>query len=1064
MALAATEPLVKSGDLKSAVEAYRVAIGRLPSAQLPAGKESDDLYSLRKAFIRGVLNETKSGAQAMVNAAAAPATDKPQTPDIRRWWTMGPFENGDWKCYANPPISAAAVDLKQPVGDKTWKQPEAKFYTDQAILDLKGVYNTDNCVVFCYAQIDSASEGPSSLSMGADDGLVVWLNGKKVHEDRDQRGTSPNSIQIPVILKKGVNHLLCMVQNGGGGHGIQCRVLAPGWCEAVMGQVLSLALAHPDQRIEIATALRDLAEGSYQSGRVTEASDMTRLLLRAFPDCWDLCSSLAWNFTRDDRRAQDPVLARQALIWEEATAPMKTNGDYTASWLGDVRNGAANVLVQIGDLETSIEFNRLAQWAYFDIPHQANMWLYLGQRFLDGGYQDRAAQYFKRLLALDSGAPVEPWILNQARDYLALLRGLKNTSRPLAMSFDSVLALRLAERSIEEKDYQRAINGFQQAIANSPGQVVPISGGRYQGLAMWCAERMRNFPQAGVDAYRASQGTAATQAMAQAATRDDIDAMERVACLYPISAQAVDAFIWLAKRYVASGADALAASTIQRLVTDFALAESVQSQLLSIALRSAAKSGQRRMFAELAADFTAIANPVVDGAKVDAKTWVKEAGAPLAIDESDHKAVAAIGVAPLTMLPEQLRDIRRFVKDGARTVHMVPRAGVGSGMAYVHTGIDGVLMDLATGAVRWRTESARDADRLLTDGGFTGMPDAGSIIAVDRCVTRVRRDGRWCLEARDIVTGKVAWSSAGIPELAGMNACSSPASDGVRVLALFNNPSTQLAAVAFCLSDGHLSWYTALPVSAGVGGLYSISEAGFNLAAPTISGRDAYVVNEGGSVLAIDAASGFVRWISSYANAWGNVYLGGRTAIERLSRPVSRVVVQNNRLYVLPKDTLGLLCLSQVDGSALWRCDFPYGRALTGVAMTRAGERIVLQGNDVRGFDALTGRLVWQWKPLDGATIGIGTMNSSSVTVATALSLNRLSTETGALLESTPWKNLGITGSAPGNLQWVNDRLIACGNTAQARAQVHHAFHQSKRCTGRIQLHIKTPPSPLAQC
>jgi len=795
-----------------------------------------------------------------------------------------------------------------------------------------------------------------------------------------------------------------------------------------MAQIINLAIAHPDRRQEIATAIRDLAEGSYQTGRVTEAVDMTRLLLRAFPDCWDTCSSLAWNFTRDDRRAQDPAMARQAIIWEEATAPMRHNGDYTANWLGDVRNGGANVLVQIGDLETSIAFHRLAQWAYFDVQHQAYMWLYLGQRFLDGGYQDRAAQYFKRLLALDSGTPIEPWIFNQARDYMALLRGLKNTSRPLAMSFDSVLALRLAERSIEDKDYQRAISGFQQAMASGTGQVVPVGGGRFQGLAMWCAERMRNFPQEGIDAYRASQGAAAAQALAQAASRDDLDAMERMVGMYPISEQAVDALIWLTKCYAARGADVLVAATIQRLVTDFSLAESVQSQLLSVALRSSAKSGQRRMFAELAAEFVKIANPVVDGVKVDAKVWVKEAGVPLVAEEPDHKAVAAIGVASLTMLPEQLRDIRRFVKDGARTVHMVPRAGVGSGMAYVHTGIDGVLMDLATGTVRWRTENSRDADRLLSDGGFTGMPDAGSIISGNRCVTRVRRDGRWCLEARDLTTGKVAWSSAGIPELSGMNACSSPASDGVRVLALFNSTSSQLAAVAVRLSDGHLSWHTALPISAGVGGLFSISESGFNLAAPTISGRDAYIVNEGGSVLAIDAASGFVRWVSSYANAWGNVYLGGRTAIERLSRPVSQVVVQNNRLYVLPKDTLGLLCLSQTDGTALWRCDFPYGRALVGVAMTRGGERIVLQGNDVRGFDAVTGRLVWQWKPLDGATIGVGTMNGASVTVATALSLNRLSTETGALLESTPWKTLGITGSAPGNLQWANDRLIACGN------------------------------------
>ncbi len=76
-----------------------------------------------------------------------------------------------------------------------------------------------------------------TLSLGSDDGLKVWLNGKSVFEKRVDRPVAANQDTVVIDLPVGVSHLVMKVSNHGGGHGFYFRKSA----EDVAGVPIDIA-------------------------------------------------------------------------------------------------------------------------------------------------------------------------------------------------------------------------------------------------------------------------------------------------------------------------------------------------------------------------------------------------------------------------------------------------------------------------------------------------------------------------------------------------------------------------------------------------------------------------------------------------------------------------------------------------------------------------------------------------------------------------------------------------------------------------------------------------------
>ncbi|MBM3473356.1 MAG: hypothetical protein FJX75_08825 [Armatimonadetes bacterium] len=195
--------LVEVGEVEKAKGLYREALGNLPAGpeveqvaqELTALGEPVDL-----AALRGFL---------------------------RQWWVIGPFPNEGWSAWDKVffPEQEVVLDKRYDVDGRTlaWK----KQTTDQT-LDLVGPFGGVDAVAqtACYAfaefLIDEAQ--PVTLKIGSDDGVIVWLNGERVHENMVDRGAQVDQDIAHGNARAGVNRLLCKVFNNAGGFNVVVRL------------------------------------------------------------------------------------------------------------------------------------------------------------------------------------------------------------------------------------------------------------------------------------------------------------------------------------------------------------------------------------------------------------------------------------------------------------------------------------------------------------------------------------------------------------------------------------------------------------------------------------------------------------------------------------------------------------------------------------------------------------------------------------------------------------------------------------------------------------------------
>jgi hypothetical protein len=133
---------------------------------------------------------------------------------VRNWQLLGPF-----------PMSAAdgehllakgPIDLKRPQqgidGPVRWERHDS----DSDRIGLAKFFGRRDpvvCYALCWVHSESAHE--VNLSIGSDDGICLWVNGEKVHENRATRGASPGQDAVKTRLKTGWNEVLANVDNRG---------------------------------------------------------------------------------------------------------------------------------------------------------------------------------------------------------------------------------------------------------------------------------------------------------------------------------------------------------------------------------------------------------------------------------------------------------------------------------------------------------------------------------------------------------------------------------------------------------------------------------------------------------------------------------------------------------------------------------------------------------------------------------------------------------------------------------------------------------------------------------
>lgn len=132
----------------------------------------------------------------------------------KTWHIIGPFDNTGGKGFDAVYPPEEEIDLEATYegkgGDVHWKK--ARF-RDGIVYSLNRFGQSDECVCYLHRQIESSKATSVRVSLGSDDGIVVWLNGEKLLARDISRGAAADQDFVTLNLKEGLNDLLLKVTN-----------------------------------------------------------------------------------------------------------------------------------------------------------------------------------------------------------------------------------------------------------------------------------------------------------------------------------------------------------------------------------------------------------------------------------------------------------------------------------------------------------------------------------------------------------------------------------------------------------------------------------------------------------------------------------------------------------------------------------------------------------------------------------------------------------------------------------------------------------------------------------
>jgi hypothetical protein len=152
----------------------------------------------------------------------------------------GPFVNVGFDQKAGPE-GLDSFDAKQQFTHGTAKIDWARKPEWKDGQLFAAVFSAPNSANYLHKVITADAPRDLPLSLGSDDGIKVFLNGKQVHANNIGRAAAADQDKITVKLRKGANHLLLKIHNGGGPSGFYLKANAKAKLEPSIAATASAA-------------------------------------------------------------------------------------------------------------------------------------------------------------------------------------------------------------------------------------------------------------------------------------------------------------------------------------------------------------------------------------------------------------------------------------------------------------------------------------------------------------------------------------------------------------------------------------------------------------------------------------------------------------------------------------------------------------------------------------------------------------------------------------------------------------------------------------------------------
>lgn len=145
-------------------------------------------------------------------------------PTMSSWHMLGPVKGESFNDARDRKFAPErdGVLLEREQEGQSWR--ERKDFSDGAV----HTWNGPNSAFYLHRTLTSKSASKAVLSLGSDDSIAVWLNGKQLLNKNVARGAAAAQEMLTIDLVAGDNELLLKVTNGGGVGGFYFQLWGAG--------------------------------------------------------------------------------------------------------------------------------------------------------------------------------------------------------------------------------------------------------------------------------------------------------------------------------------------------------------------------------------------------------------------------------------------------------------------------------------------------------------------------------------------------------------------------------------------------------------------------------------------------------------------------------------------------------------------------------------------------------------------------------------------------------------------------------------------------------------------
>jgi hypothetical protein len=187
--------------------------------RLPPGGERDLTLRLRPALPGGGMTVKATLAGEWLGQRLTCQAVTIANPGIPLWHVVGPFPlpRGEYVDVPLPPeerpVALGDIFTAADGTRFTWRRverPAALPPDADHLLHFASLFGrqANRCAAYVLARVMAPDATLAHLSLGAADGVHIWVNGRGVHADLATRDWAPRNLRVPLQLERGANTIL----------------------------------------------------------------------------------------------------------------------------------------------------------------------------------------------------------------------------------------------------------------------------------------------------------------------------------------------------------------------------------------------------------------------------------------------------------------------------------------------------------------------------------------------------------------------------------------------------------------------------------------------------------------------------------------------------------------------------------------------------------------------------------------------------------------------------------------------------------------------------------------